>query len=546
MLCWGLLGALIFLFLDWINLPSKILGASPIFEFFRKHVGKWGNLTVGLVLGIALPDIIKSKIFKNTEELKKYSEDLKKQSESLTKSSEEILDYVRGSLTTFNKAYAKVVEILEGIENDKESCFIMASQMPALGADKNKFEDNIFLKGLHKRLLFCSKTRIISCSPYDKEGFEFDNKESTVAKFCKHLSEYRPGKNSDECSKFSKIEIFDEIKKTFEIFENNNYRKNVDVIVVESIPYQIFLGKDSNDKKRCVFLLSGLDAIENNLPSGGFYSEEDKFIDLIEKSIQALLGSDKDVYKLQQMHSKEIESKWKEYAERIKLASPSDIFKSEKIRQFEKVEFKNELIDNFELTVCPYVFNPRDAESGEVMLEAVTQCINKKHKLVIDVGCGSGLLTVAAVKAGAGEVIALDCNPYAVSCTKLNCKDNNIDESRVKVIKSDLFEHLKIEGKADIIIADLPFVDKHVKKDDWIGLSLYDFMLNLNERFLSEAENYIKDDGHVIISFSTLSSTEKFEKKISDKGWDPAKSDIIKKNDYEWYYYILRRTKGHS
>ncbi|MEN9316106.1 MAG: hypothetical protein RIS35_2499, partial [Pseudomonadota bacterium] len=46
---------------------------------------------------------------------------------------------------------------------------------------------------------------------------------------------------------------------------------------------------------------------------------------------------------------------------------------------------------------------------------------------VIDYGCGSGILAIAAAKLGAGRVIGVDIDPQAVSSTKSNAAVNSVE-----------------------------------------------------------------------------------------------------------------------
>lgn len=77
---------------------------------------------------------------------------------------------------------------------------------------------------------------------------------------------------------------------------------------------------------------------------------------------------------------------------------------------------------------------------------------------VIDYGCGSGILGIAAAKLGAKAVHCIDIDPQALSSTKENAKKNNISEEQ-------LFTYLPEEApeiQADIMIANIlanPLID---------------------------------------------------------------------------------------
>ncbi len=74
---------------------------------------------------------------------------------------------------------------------------------------------------------------------------------------------------------------------------------------------------------------------------------------------------------------------------------------------------------------------------------------------VIDVGTGSGVLAIAAVKLGASRVLALDLDPVAVSSAQENVRLNALDEL-ITVRKSDLLQAIKASDNEDLGHAVLP------------------------------------------------------------------------------------------
>jgi len=72
---------------------------------------------------------------------------------------------------------------------------------------------------------------------------------------------------------------------------------------------------------------------------------------------------------------------------------------------------------------------------------------------VYDVGCGSGILAVAAAKLGAGEVIAMDYDPVAVSVAEENIRQNNVHN--VVACESDLLSACGGAAPAELITANI-------------------------------------------------------------------------------------------
>ena len=72
---------------------------------------------------------------------------------------------------------------------------------------------------------------------------------------------------------------------------------------------------------------------------------------------------------------------------------------------------------------------------------------------VYDVGCGSGILSIAASKLGADDVVAMDYDPVAVAVAEENIRQNAV--SNVRVLQSDLLTACTGMPPAQIIIANI-------------------------------------------------------------------------------------------
>src|ERR1700690_4059122 len=93
----------------------------------------------------------------------------------------------------------------------------------------------------------------------------------------------------------------------------------------------------------------------------------------------------------------------------------------------------------FRLAIYPSVFHPKLFLTSEFFARFLTT-IDLKGKHVADVGTGSGILALAAARAGA-TVVALDINPNAVNAAADNARSNGLGD-RVTAVRSDLLSAL--------------------------------------------------------------------------------------------------------
>lgn len=104
-------------------------------------------------------------------------------------------------------------------------------------------------------------------------------------------------------------------------------------------------------------------------------------------------------------------------------------------------------------------------------------------KDIIDFGCGSGILAIAALKLGARHANAVDIDSQALVATKNNAENNAIDSSQ---LTTDFPE--KLEAPVDILIANI----------------LLKPLMSLRERF----QQLLKHDGILVTSGILSNQTE--------------------------------------
>lgn len=108
---------------------------------------------------------------------------------------------------------------------------------------------------------------------------------------------------------------------------------------------------------------------------------------------------------------------------------------------------------------------------------------NFENKEVLDMGAGTGVLAVLAVKLGARHALAIDNNPWAFDNAGDNVKLNNCEgKITVEIGESDLiegktFDYILANINRNVILSDLPHYAKALASD---GVLLVSGIMNHN------------------------------------------------------------------
>jgi len=88
-----------------------------------------------------------------------------------------------------------------------------------------------------------------------------------------------------------------------------------------------------------------------------------------------------------------------------------------------------------------------------------------KEMTIIDYGCGSGILGIAALSLGAKNVIAVDIDPQAIIAANENAKINNVDK-KISIISPDSLPSIEV----DLLIANILSNPLMTHRDKFIEL----------------------------------------------------------------------------
>ncbi|MDE9542187.1 50S ribosomal protein L11 methyltransferase [Xenorhabdus bovienii] len=171
-----------------------------------------------------------------------------------------------------------------------------------------------------------------------------------------------------------------------------------------------------------------------------------------------------------------------------------------KIEQLEDKDWEREWMDNFHpmcfgnrLWICPSWREVPEPDAVNVMLDpglafgtgthpTTSLCLqwldglDLTDKTVIDFGCGSGILAIAALKLGAKQAIGIDIDPQAIQASRDNAERNGVSAQLTLYLSKDQPADLK----CDIVIANIlagplrelaPIIGSLPKSGGLLGLS---------------------------------------------------------------------------
>lgn len=121
-------------------------------------------------------------------------------------------------------------------------------------------------------------------------------------------------------------------------------------------------------------------------------------------------------------------------------------------------------------------FGTGSHETTQLCLRQLSQYVQPGMR-VLDVGCGSGILGITALRLGASSAIGTDLDPEAITATQENCELNGIRAEQFPVICGNIIDDRDVQDQvgyekydiatanilAPVICALVPEVGKHMK-----------------------------------------------------------------------------------
>ena len=200
------------------------------------------------------------------------------------------------------------------------------------------------------------------------------------------------------------------------------------------------------------------------------------------------------------------ENSWKDYFDILNIGEKFVIVPT--WREYENEEGK------YVINIDPgMAFGTGGHETTSLCIKNLEKYV-KPHDNVIDVGCGSGILSIAASYLTDGNLKAVDLDKLAVDVSRENFALNNL-ENRIEVEEASLLT--KETKKYDVIVANI--------------------LAHIIELMLEDAYKLLEDGGYFITSGIIKDKKDELLEKMLERGFKL----VEETSDNEWYSFVVTK-----
>ena len=191
-----------------------------------------------------------------------------------------------------------------------------------------------------------------------------------------------------------------------------------------------------------------------------------------------------------------------------------------KIRAWKSVhDFKQDV------AVFETVFwDPRDTES---LRELIREDKSISELSILEIGTGSGLLSLCCLQAGAKRVVATDVNSNAIENASFNAEHLGLQDSfglrLVPLTNSSAFSVIHDSETFDLIISNPPWVNQTPQTID--EYALYDANFDLMKSLFAGLKDHLNPGGRVLLAYGCVDAIKTIQKLSDEHGLQYTKLD---------------------
>ncbi|MES2223803.1 MAG: methyltransferase [Patescibacteria group bacterium] len=167
--------------------------------------------------------------------------------------------------------------------------------------------------------------------------------------------------------------------------------------------------------------------------------------------------------------------------------------------------------------VLPNVFSPKYFNDTEIFAKHLPV---RPGEEMLEIGPGTGAISINAILNGSSKVVAVDINPSAVENTRLNIQRFGLID-KIDARQGDLYAPIRQDEKFDTIFWNTPFGYIDEENISSIQRSVFDPKYRSTRKFIEEAHLHLKPNGRLLIGFSsTLGKLDTLQEIVSGAGFE--------------------------
>jgi 16S rRNA G1207 methylase RsmC len=182
-----------------------------------------------------------------------------------------------------------------------------------------------------------------------------------------------------------------------------------------------------------------------------------------------------------------------------------------------------------EILIYPNVMSPKYDRSAQMFIQMLPE---QKEKKFLEIGSGTGVVSVFVAMHKPSSITAVDINTRAV----LNTQENfNLHRIAGRSFRSDPFEN--IEGKFDTIFFNAPFHGS--KPQDELEMGTCDEEYRTLRRFIREAGHFLEKAGEIHLGFADSGDSQLLRELIVENGYLLKNFQTQLNGDWSAFLYTL-------
>jgi ribosomal protein L11 methyltransferase len=212
---------------------------------------------------------------------------------------------------------------------------------------------------------------------------------------------------------------------------------------------EIFFSQDNYDKIYNLLYIEGISTILEESGIIKFFLEENelqKIDELKNKLLELPSLSTCDIH-VERLINHDWKLEWEKSIEPVNIKDKIIVYPSWKKNELKETEGK------ILIEIDPKMsFGTGHNETTQMMLEMMCDYVSDTNKYLLDYGCGTAVLAIAAIKLGIKNAVAIDIDEDSILNASEYIAKNNVEDS-IKLYKANIDEI--IESGFDIILANI-------------------------------------------------------------------------------------------